>query len=177
MKRAGFTLLEVLIVVLVLTTLMVMFSFSSSAMKATARTNQIIADMYAWKQGALAWLHEHNDEIDPSNPTFLKHGTVNGDDLLYDSQEFRLEVAKYLDNAGRGIDISSKQNIFKIKCDKNKRWFVCYDLPADPTLIRQLMTKLGERAAKFGLLKNIDKRQPFDGKQSWIYLLIADFNN
>ena len=126
MKRRGFTLVELLIVIVVIGILSAMMMLSSTEAVSSAKASNIISNLRNWKTAALAWYTDHLAEADASTFNFAN---VNSAD-----------VAKYLnsENApGYGLDSS------------NGLWFVKYT-GADAQNAR-VVEKLNARRSSVGI--------------------------
>ena len=62
-KREGFTLVELLIVIVVIGVLSAMMMLSSTEAVSSARASNIISNLRNWKTAALAWYVDHIDDV------------------------------------------------------------------------------------------------------------------
>ena len=84
--RKGFTLVELLITIAVMGVLSLMMILSSAESVASANASNIISDMTNIKIAALAYLVDHDDEIDKAGKNF-------------DLSKVSPDVMKYLDQS------------------------------------------------------------------------------
>lgn len=146
MKRSGFTLVELLIVILVIGILSTMIMMSSTEAVSSSRASNIVSNLRNVKAAALAL---YSDSID----TFLADPTT----------EISLDhVLPYLQSGTSMPDYSN----FTVKNEKNK-WFVYYNLHTDTADESHLIRKLRGRAQSAGLLESDSIKEPekdTDGK-------------
>ncbi len=151
-KRKGFTLVELLIVIVVIGILSAMMMLSSTESVASAKANNIISNLRNLKTAVLSWYTDNiymvvkvgNDyKIKTDTKTILLSEFVknNGSEFL-----------KYLNNE-TSITLGNKD-------DKNnghylltgvmnaKKWYVCYNLGASDKRVKE---KLTSKAKSVGL--------------------------
>ena len=129
-KRRGFTLVELLIVIVVIGILSAMMMLSSTEAVSSARASNIISNLRNLKTAALAWYIDSLDVVDASGFT------------LTNATHFPF-VKHYLNN-----DTASDLTNYGIEA-KNSKWYVYYEGgKADANVY----TKLKGRAASVGLL-------------------------
>ena len=122
-KRRGFTLVELLIVIVVIGVLSAMMMLSSTEAVSSARASNIISNLRNLKTAALAWYADHLDEADSVNISTK-----------------RAEILKYMNN-------EKVEDNYKFTGMGANHWFVYYDNLTD-TNIR---TKLIGRKTSVGL--------------------------
>ena len=98
--RRGFTLVELLIVIVVIGVLSAMMMLSSTEAVASAKANNIISNLHNWKKAALEWYADNVDKVDSD-------GRIRADYAIY-SDSAKLsnfaenvkpsDIAKYLGN-------------------------------------------------------------------------------
>lgn len=141
-KRQGFTLVELLIVIVVIGILSAMMMLSSTESVSTARATKIISDLRNLKTAALAWYVDNVDYVDSSGSDF----TLN---------DHREEILKYLgdDSVKDKYEFSdtNNPNISDFKYDRNTAkmtWFVWYDVRQES---RKVLEKLASRGTGVNL--------------------------
>lgn len=145
-KRKGFTLVELLIVIVVIGILSAMMMLSSTEAVSSARASAIISDLRNWKTAALAYYVDHMDSIDKKP----------------DTQVASKDVAKYLSNTpAKGYSIEVENNTYK--------WFAKYD-GAD-VHDSNIINKLNARRSSVGLLNKEKKDEALKVTEA-VYLLI-----
>lgn len=162
-KRRGFTLVELLIVIVVIGILSAMMMLSSTEAVSSARASNIVSNLRNLKTAALAW---YLDNMGRSDGPSLDDLTPYLSGKLEDSSE-NSKVDKY------AIETSFSSNSWAVKCTI-----------VDATI--DIKNKLKERAASVGLLKSdasisldeatgnisITSGQYYDGSGDEVYMFI-----
>ena len=147
-KRHGFTLVELLIVIVVIGVLSAMMMLSSTEAVSSARAADIISDLRNLKTAALAW---YADNLDYIEGTVAKTATLTGAFSSYiEAQgkmkdELKADILKYLGNEDvKGVYsfCVSKENL-----PIDERWYVCCNVTSDA----KVREKLASRASSVGL--------------------------
>ncbi len=142
MKRRGFTLVELLIVIVVIGILSAMMMLSSTEAVTSARANNIVSNLRNFKTAALAM---YVDQLDYAGK--LKEGVYKGDNSV--SMDF---VVKYMNNANTstsGTTTDSTLTSYGIDKHTNGDWFVYFDFGANGDA--RIKSKLAGRAKSVGL--------------------------
>lgn len=127
--RKGFTLVELLIVIVVIGILSAMMMLSSTEAVSSARAADIVSDLRNLKTAALAYYADNLDAVEKSTWAGLDDSTVRG------------EVFKYM---GNGTD----KDEYTFGGEYNTKWFVwCHVKDA------KVIDKLVSRKASVGLWK------------------------
>ncbi|MBQ7543443.1 MAG: type II secretion system protein [Synergistaceae bacterium] len=159
-KRKGFTLVELLIVIVVIGILAAMMMLSSTEAVSSARANDIISNLRNLKTATLAWYADNIDKVN-SNGEVLKadgkYGKFGQDDVVT-----IMDILPYLGNTGlekgdkslnsqqRGAKDSSGGLYALDYANNGKQWYVVYQMPNDnDTRVKE---KLASRAKSIGLL-------------------------
>ena len=137
MKRKGFTLVELLIVIVVIGVLSAMMMLSSTEAVSSAKASDIVSDLRNMKTAALAWYADHLDimeeRVTPTSLTWgetgIAHATV------------RTDILKYMNNENADAK-------YKFIGKDTGTWFV-YCTSVDSTVGK----KLQGRAKSVGLFK------------------------
>ncbi len=144
-KRSGFTLVELLIVIVVIGVLSAMMMLSSTEAVSSAKAADIISDLRNLKTAALAW---YADNLTTADGLASKGLNPKSSDIL-----------KYLSNE----NVDSK---YKFYNDTANQWYVGFDAPD---------TKVGEklkaRASSVGLLKSQKSNDIYAGSGT-VYMLV-----
>lgn len=166
-KREGFTLVELLIVIVVIGILSAMMMLSSTEAVSSARANNIIANLRNLKTAALAFYVDSLDKIAdlgeekviPKDYIVKYLGSSNND-----------EINKISDKTanGKGYSGYSVYITKKNQTTKNKLWIAQYNATNEKSDVKN---KLAARAASVGL-----KDGNADGKNSEKDLLVYTAN-
>ena len=136
-RRKGFTLVELLIVIVVIGVLSAMMMLSSTEAVSSARASNIISNLRNWKTAALAWYVDHINTVDTT--ANFKFGTdVTSKD-----------VAKYLN--------SQSAPGYTLANDGKGGWYIKYG-GTDATLDANIVAKLNARRTSVGLLHSASSK-------------------
>ena len=155
-KRKGFTLVELLIVIVVIGILSAMMMLSSTEAVSSARASTIVSNLRNLKTAALAWYVDNMDKIVLADGVYKIDTTGDGKGNMLISDyvdEKNSEILKYLSN-GDSINLKGKKNTtadtyMLVAAKKAKKLYVCYVLSASDT---QVKVKLASKANSVGLL-------------------------
>ena len=152
-NRKGFTLVELLIVIVVIGILSAMMMLSSTEAVSSARASNIISNMRNLKTATLSW---YADNIERVVKDTSKHYviTVNDSNITFTNfiKSYNSEILKYL-SSGSSLSLHDKTttsndgDYILIDIDY-KKWYVCYKVGSD-TRIKE---KLASRAGSIGLV-------------------------
>ncbi len=138
-KRKGFTLVELLIVIVVIGVLSAMMMLSSTEAVSSAKAADIISDLRNLKTAALAWYADNIDYVDgkvtstSTLTTAFSSGHLNG---------AANDIAKYLGSGGIGSGYTFSNGV------KEGEWFVWYAVTD-----KKVAEKLKSRASSVGLCR------------------------
>ena len=128
-RRKGFTLVELLIVIVVIGVLSAMMMLSSTEAVSSARASNIISNLRNWKTAALAWYVDHINDVDSGKLVF---GTT-------DPGAKSKDIAKYLNSeSAPGYTLATQ----------NGSWFIEYN---GSDLNNNVATKLNARRHSVGI--------------------------
>ena len=150
--RKGFTLIELMIVLVVIGVLAAMMMFSSTEASDMARATKIISDLQMLKRAALAYYSDHEDEF---RTNFNKS---------IDSKELK----KYIGNSN-DPELASKYSFAVCKNDWSSTadWYVYYGNAHGSLLDRPgIRNRLEARAKSQWLLRNTGALH-FNGGGNW----------
>lgn len=155
-KRRGFTLVELLIVIVVIGILSAMMMLSSTEAVSSARASNIVSNLRNLKTAALAWYIDSLDVVDKS------------DFKIVDATHFPY-VKHYLNN-DTASDLTD-YHIVEATNNNIKQWFVYYAKDKADANVR---LKLQGRATSTGLLKGTANTtaNKYDGTNTNIYMLV-----
>lgn len=139
MKRKGFTLVELLIVIVVIGVLSAMMMLSSTEAVSSARASNIVSNLRNLKTAALAYYVDNLDKYDKAN--------VNANDAL-DKITSADTILKYLSGSGTNANYSG----YGFKGTTSGTWYVYYNVTNDGNV----KTKLAGRAGSTGLIGRSD---------------------
>ena len=150
MKRKGFTLVELLIVIVVIGILSAMMMLSSTEAVTSAKASNIVSNLRNLKTAALSLYVDSLDKWKDSttytdltsNKTQLIKYLNNGNENVADYANYSIEVA--IDSNNNGLTIAEKN------------WYLKYDLSGDDSRIK---SKLAGRAKSIGLLSDTNGTQ------------------
>ncbi|MBQ3653021.1 MAG: type II secretion system protein [Synergistaceae bacterium] len=150
-KRRGFTLVELLIVIVVIGVLSAMMMLSSTEAVSSAKASNIVSNLRNWKTAALAWYADHLDTAEASGFSLGSTGTVTSKD-----------VARYLNSENApGYELVGNNN--------PGTWFVKYS-PVDSVVAG----KLAGRAKSVGLYSTNSSKDAsiFTSDKTEVYMYI-----
>ena len=138
MRKRGFTLLELLIVLVVIGILSVMLMIASEEIQDSARATEVINNLNAWKKATLAYWADNYNEI-----------TANENFNLYDHRD---EIIKYFSISSEAItDMEGEQKYWPIQTNDGRWWIWCGLGSGTGNQKRGLKAKLAARAEEIGL--------------------------
>ena len=131
MKRKGFTLVELLIVIVVIGILSAMMMLSSTEAVTSARASNIVSNLRNLKTAALAFYVDHVDSYDLAT-------VATGDNISGKKDA----ILKYMGSNSSNIEAG-----YSFKGANSGTWYVYYDVTNDANV----KTKLAGRAKSTGL--------------------------
>lgn len=161
--RKGFTLLEMLIVIVTLGILSVVMLLSSLEAVSTADANNIINNMQQIKVAVYAWYKDNLSRIIPDKSQGYVIRTNGVDQLCkYFIRDHQSEILQYLDNKNSLVlrakdDSRGNNNIGEyalITLRQNRYWYVCYNLGKTTDII----TKYGSESPELMIKRKIAGR-------------------
>ena len=139
MKRKGFTLVELLIVIVVIGILSAMMMLSSTEATSSAKATAIVGNLRNLKTAALAYYADNMATWDGTN-------SLTADDI-------RKEVIKYLTGSSGGDSATQDIDSNYTFVVNNGDWYVNYAIQGSATEKARIQDKLEKRAKDAGLCK------------------------
>lgn len=161
--RKGFTLMELLVVIVTLGILSAVMLLSSLEAVSTADANNIINNMQQIKVAVYAWYKDNLSRIIPDKSQGYVIRTNGVDQLCkYFIRDHQSEFLQYLDNTNSLVlrakdDSRGSNNIGEyalITLKNNKYWYVCYTLGKTSDII----TKYGSESPELMIKRKIAGR-------------------
>ena len=122
-KRNGFTLVELLIVIVVIGVLSAMMMLSSSESVSTAKATNIINNLQILERATVAWYADNRDKV-------LKDGTVKIGNATHPIQEWKdkdLKLSKYITNTnGAQINLNTTVSVTGTNRKNTELGIGCY---------------------------------------------------
>ena len=161
-KRKGFTLVELLIVIVVIGILSAMMMLSSTEAVSSAKANNVISNLRNLKTAVTSWYVDNIDRVQPNgkdngNTKYkITKADGTGEQSLtqfVNTDEGNKELLRYLNNE-KAINLKSDKSSQKtdgdyyIKDRDWKQWYVWYKIGSD-TRVKE---KLASRAKSLGLI-------------------------
>ena len=159
--HSGFTLVELLIVIVVIGVLSAMMMLSSTEAVSSARASNIISNMRNIKTAVLSW---YTDNLDRIKMNSSKQYQIDTDGTMQHFSNFvddhSSEILAYLNNDS-SIILRSKNSSanntgdYTLAAVNNaKQWYICCNLGTPATSLKE---KIASRAKSLGLLGSTDK--------------------
>ncbi len=191
-KRHGFTLVELLIVIVVIGVLSAMMMLSSTEAVSSAKASNIISNMRNLKTAVLSWYTDNLDRVVKTNDK-NKYKILNKDNPSEKKELFDFiksggnqEILAYMSNgssimlcdkSGAGVEPKPKSGFYILRADNgnnnNKNdWYIGYRIDdngnnKDMTLRK----KIESRATSLGLVGWTTKTT-YDSTENDVYMLI-----
>ncbi|MBQ7197128.1 MAG: type II secretion system protein [Synergistaceae bacterium] len=156
MKRSkrGFTLVELLIVIVVIGVLSAMMMLSSTEAVSSAKAADIINNLRNWKTATLEWYTDNLDKVDGSGRIKKDSDTTSYTGYFaYNKDVKASEIAKYLSTeftaqSNGSVKDPSGGEYYTDFDKEGKKWVIIYMMPTND---ERLKAKLEARAATAGL--------------------------
>lgn len=133
--RKGFTLMEMLVVIVTLGILSAVMLLSSLEAVSSADASNIINNMQQIKMATYAWYKDNLSRIIPDKSVGYRIRTKGTDQLFSEFvRDHKAEILQYIDNAG-SIVVRSKAessnntgDYLLTAVEKTKKWYICCNL-------------------------------------------------
>ncbi len=158
MKRKGFTLVELLIVIVVIGILSAMMMLSSTEAVTSAKASNIVSNLRNLKTAALAFYVDHLDAMEGATSVTSEATsvTVGSNTYTFKKGSFFKDVAAYMSASDTNNDLDDG---YQVLIDGTGDWYVSYTIKGTTTEIASIQKKLAGRAKSVGLCTGGD-----DGK-------------
>lgn len=173
-RKKGFTLVELLIVIVVIGVLSAMMMLSSTEAVSSAKAANIINNLRNWKTATLEWYADHIDDVDEKGQIKTEHYSNTGKNFA--DQIKAKDIVPYvgsnfksIDDKGNAWDSTNgrfytdhvkRKNSSNIDCNV---WLIAYQMPTNDAVLKE---KLKARAKTAGLLwKNQNNTGTYDADQ------------
>ena len=180
-RKNGFTLVELLIVIVVIGVLSAMMMLSSTEAVSSAKATNIINNLRNWKTATLEYYADHLDEVEGFNDSGKTAFTnfadfIHAVDIIpYLGGEFKTSgFSANNKNVGKGIVQDSSGIIYFTKHHTSapKIWLIGCEFPDDS----RVKEKLESRATSVGLVT--EKAEDYKANTgNCVYIKVMDFNN
>ena len=179
-SKRGFTLVELLIVIVVIGVLSAMMMLSSTEAVSSARASNIISNMRNIKTAVLSWYTDNLDRVKLKGGDYkiCPQDSTTASKYIGDiAKDSTTEITKYLNNDNSitlsNFDVAKSKNgayfLFSAG-DNNKNWYVGCNLGSD----KSLQDKIAGRAKTLGLGYNTAKVYlgEYESGQQYVNMLI-----
>ena len=152
MKRKGFTLVELLIVIVVIGILSAMMMLSSTEAVTSAKASNIVSNLRNLKTAALAFYTDSMDYFADSANAKASFGDKNS--------SIQTQIRSYLSDGNNAPDIADYR---VVNSDKNENtWWVVYEITGSTSEQNAIKKKLAGRAKSLGLKGSNDTKDAVD---------------
>ncbi|MBQ7577740.1 MAG: type II secretion system protein [Synergistaceae bacterium] len=146
--RKGFTLVELLIVIVVIGILSAMMMLSSTEAMSSAKASNIASNLRNLKTATLAWYADHTDWVSPD----LKVSGGKEIESIVGTESGKANILKYFNNEGsmvlNGQPTAGEYGVRSATISSKRGWYVGYTFANNETSVRE---KLAGRAKTLGL--------------------------
>ena len=184
MCSEGFTLVELLIVIVVIGVLSAMMMLSSTEAVSSAKATDIINNLVNWKKATISWYVDHLDEVTT---------TWNGVQQRFADHIHAPDIVPYLNTSFKSVENkgawdSSNGRYFTdhipgggtntLTGEKtNGIWLIGYEMPTDDARVKE---KLEARAKSVGLLwkdgGNLYQYTADGSNHHRVWIMVMDFD-
>ena len=193
-RKKGFTLVELLIVIVVIGVLSAMMMLSSTEAVSSAKAANIINNLRNWKTATLEWYADNLDKVSANGQILNDDGTIKGN---FAENVKPSEIAKYFNGSfTTDFQVTTGLGKYHVKDngsgveywtdhinDGNKFiWFIgCQFADNDTSLSnKSLIEKLVARANSVGLVYKdsaLSKYTGNKGNNHRVWIMVNDFRN
>lgn len=159
--RKGFTLLEMLVVIVTLGILSAVMLLSSLEAVSTADATNIINNMQQIKMATYAWYKDNLSRIIPDKDAGYKIRTSGTNQFFSEFvRDHKAEILQYLDNTQSIKLYSKKESVNNIgeylltAVEKTKKWYICCNLGNNSDII----SKYGSESPELRIKEKIAGR-------------------
>ena len=154
-KRKGFTLVELLIVIVVIGILSAMMMLSSTEAVSSAKANNVVSNLRNIKTAVLSWYADNLDKVVLENKSYnIKENASDATGSAFKTyvKAHATDFTKYLSNEG-SVTLKTKEDNLSVgdymltNINESKRWVICYYVGTDASM----RSKLAAKASSTGL--------------------------
>lgn len=193
--RAGFTLIELFLVIAVIVILSGVLTVAGEQTVASTEADSIINNMRILKTAALEWLADYGDYVNLDNHSVtypvpaIRVATTASDSDKYRIQDLmsdvdgRASMMKYVKITSKLFTLSNgdelpKEDEYAITdAGKSKsKWYVVYK-PGENKHSERVMKKMQDRARENHLYKDSLEYYTADAKPNYVYMEIINLDN
>ncbi|MBQ7559566.1 MAG: prepilin-type N-terminal cleavage/methylation domain-containing protein [Synergistaceae bacterium] len=156
-KREGFTLVELLIVIVVIGVLSAMMMLSSTEAVSSAKAADIVSDLRNLKTAALAWYADNLDYVGGTKINNKEFNNLQGE---------RASIIKYMNNE----NIDTKYDFGGNKTTGT--WFVWYNIGSDTKVKEKLISRKSSTGLWGTTTKNATQSGDLDASSTYVGMFI-----
>ena len=172
MKQKGFTLFELLIVIVVIAVLSSMLMIAGGEAQSAVKATKIVNGLTDLKMAILTWYKDNKDNVHVVN----NEGKIGSTKIEAEKYFTDSVLKKYID--GTGLKIAEKEGCYSVVSNYPPVWYVCYQLENNSEKT-DIIEKLTDKAKLSGQLlrKNSSNQFVTYDQGDKIYMRVLTFFN